>query len=92
MEPKTMNMSPSRWERTIDALCGVAFVAFLIPFFAYVAVCYAINRISLRILGGFNPIGMALIAPLATLRASRRREASWRRHMPAAARLPRPTG
>jgi hypothetical protein len=34
-----MNMNRSRRERTIDALCGVAFVAFLIPFFAYVAVC-----------------------------------------------------
>jgi hypothetical protein len=51
-------MNPSRWERTIDALCGVAFVAFLIPFFAYVAVCYGIHRISLRIPGGFKAMGM----------------------------------
>jgi hypothetical protein len=50
-------MNPSCWERTIDALCGVAFVAFLIPFFAYVAVCYGIDRISLRIPGGLKTIG-----------------------------------
>ena len=49
-----MNMNTSRRERATDALCGVAFVAFLIPFFAYVAVCYAIHRVSLRILGGFK--------------------------------------
>jgi hypothetical protein len=51
-------MNPSRWERTIDALCGVAFVAFLIPFFAYVAVCYGIHRLSLRIPGGLKTMGM----------------------------------
>jgi hypothetical protein len=49
-----MNMNRSRWERAIDALCGVAFVAFLVPFFVYVAGCYAIHRISLRILVGFK--------------------------------------
>jgi hypothetical protein len=53
-----MNMNPSRWERTINAICGVAFVAFLIPFFAYVAVCYVIHRVSLRIPGGLRTMGM----------------------------------
>jgi hypothetical protein len=45
-----MNMNPSGWERTIDALCGVAFVAF--------AVCYGIHRISLLIPGGFKTMEM----------------------------------
>jgi hypothetical protein len=53
-----MNMNPSRWERAINARCGVAFVAFLVPFFAYVAVCYGIHRISLQIPGGLKPLGM----------------------------------
>jgi hypothetical protein len=59
-----MNMNTSRRERATDALCGVAFVAFLIPFFAYVTVCYGIHRVSLRILSGFKHLRPASRTPI----------------------------